>query len=155
MLTYFLLLNVEHTNLLFRDSVHCSIVLLKSNIFIFGTFPGIETYTSIQTLGLIYIYFFLHFVKKMRAALFLIIHCWNIIKIQNTVFYLIYFKIHLFLWSKAEFQHHYFSVTWSSEIILICWFAAQETFLILSILKNSLCCLFLWKFIYFVFQILW
>ncbi len=31
-----------------------------------------------------------------------------------------------------------FSVTWSSEIILICWFAAQETFLIIiNVEKNS------------------
>ncbi len=30
-----------------------------------------------------------------------------------------------------------FSVTWSSEIILICWFAAQETFLIISNVENS------------------
>ncbi len=30
-----------------------------------------------------------------------------------------------------------FSVTWSSEIILICWFAAQETFLIIINVKNS------------------
>ncbi len=28
-----------------------------------------------------------------------------------------------------------FSVTWSSEIIIICWFAAQETFLIIIILN--------------------
>ncbi len=30
-----------------------------------------------------------------------------------------------------------FSVTWSSEIILICWFAAQETFLIIINVENS------------------
>ncbi len=30
-----------------------------------------------------------------------------------------------------------FSVTWSSEIILICWFTAQETFLIISNVENS------------------
>ncbi len=30
-----------------------------------------------------------------------------------------------------------FSVTWSSEIILICWFAAQETFLIITNIENS------------------
>ncbi len=30
-----------------------------------------------------------------------------------------------------------FSVTWSSEIILICWFAAQETFLIIINFKNT------------------
>ncbi len=30
-----------------------------------------------------------------------------------------------------------FSVTWSSEIILICWFAAQETFLIIIDVENS------------------
>ncbi len=30
-----------------------------------------------------------------------------------------------------------FSVTWSSEIILICWFAAQETFMIIINVENS------------------
>ncbi len=30
-----------------------------------------------------------------------------------------------------------FSFTWSSEIILICWFAAQETFLIIINVENS------------------
>ncbi len=30
-----------------------------------------------------------------------------------------------------------FSVTWSSEIILICWFAAQQTFLIIINVQNS------------------
>ncbi len=30
-----------------------------------------------------------------------------------------------------------FSVTWSSEIIIICWFAAQETFLIIINVENS------------------
>ncbi len=38
-----------------------------------------------------------------------------------------------------------FSVTWSSEIILICWFAAQETFLIIINVENSCCFMFLWK----------
>ncbi len=32
-----------------------------------------------------------------------------------------------------------FSVTWSSEIIIICWFAAQETFLININVENSFC----------------
>ncbi len=31
-----------------------------------------------------------------------------------------------------------FSVTWSSEIILIYWFAAQETFLIIINVENSI-----------------
>ncbi len=45
----------------------------------------------------------------------------------------------LFLWSNLYFQHHYsvFSVTWSSEIIIICWFAAQETFMIIINVENS------------------
>ncbi len=47
-------------------------------------------------------------------------------------------KRHLFLWSKLYFEHHLvFSVTWSSEISLICWFAAQETFLIIINVDNS------------------
>ncbi len=30
-----------------------------------------------------------------------------------------------------------FCVTWSSEIIIICWFAARETFLIIINVENS------------------
>ncbi len=47
-----------------------------------------------------------------------------------------------------------FSVTWSSEIIIICWFTAQETWL-LSML--SMCYfIFLWKLWYILFfRILW
>ncbi len=30
-----------------------------------------------------------------------------------------------------------FSVTWSSEIMLICWFAAQEAFMIIVNVENS------------------
>jgi len=32
-----------------------------------------------------------------------------------------------------------------SEIIITCWFGTQETFLILSTLKQLLCLIFLWK----------
>jgi len=45
---------------------------------------------------------------------------------------------------KAEFQHHY-SLHNPSEIILICWFDAQETFLIIINFVN-------W---YISFRILW
>ncbi len=40
---------------------------------------------------------------------------------------------------KLNFQHitPVFSVTWSFRIILICWFAAQETFLIIINVENS------------------
>ncbi len=45
-----------------------------------------------------------------------------------------------------------FSVTWSSEIILICWFAAQETFLIIINVENSCAAqYFLWKLWYILF----
>ncbi len=44
-------------------------------------------------------------------------------------------------------QRCIFSVTWSSEIILICWFAVQETFLIIIDVKilNFYC---IFKYIY-------
>ncbi len=38
-----------------------------------------------------------------------------------------------------------FSVAWSLEIILIYWFAAQETFLIIISVKNSPALYFLWE----------
>ncbi len=40
-----------------------------------------------------------------------------------------------------------FSVTWSSEIIIIYWFAAQETFLIIINVEYS-CAALSYKFIY-------
>ncbi len=49
-------------------------------------------------------------------------------------------KCNLFLWCKAEFSASFLqsSVSHSSsEIILICWFAAWETFLIIINIKNS------------------
>ncbi len=48
---------------------------------------------------------------------------------------------------KAEFSAYtpVFSVTWSSEIILIYSFAAQETFLIIFNVENSAASYFLWK----------
>ncbi len=41
--------------------------------------------------------------------------------------------------TKDEFPHNYsvFSTTWSSEIIIIFWFDAQETFLLLLMLKTA------------------
>jgi len=46
--------------------------------------------------------------------------------------------------AKLNFQHHYSSLQCPSEIILICWFDAQEHLLVLSMLQ--LCCIiFLWK----------
>ncbi len=38
-----------------------------------------------------------------------------------------------------------FSVTWSSEIILICWITAQETFLIIINVENSCAASYFWK----------
>ncbi len=46
------------------------------------------------------------------------------------------FKCNFFLWIFSIITP-VFSVTWSSEIILICWFAAQETFLIIINVENS------------------
>jgi len=52
---------------------------------------------------------------------------------------LIYFKCNLFLWCKAEFSASLLQSSVShdpSEIILICWFAARETFLIIIDVEN-------------------
>ncbi len=59
---------------------------------------------------------------KLTDFLKLIIFCVNML------------NCNLFLWSKLNFQHHYSSLP---EIILICWFAAQETFLIIINVENS------------------
>jgi len=38
--------------------------------------------------------------------------------------------------TKQNFQHYYFSL-YPSEIILMCWFDAQETFIIIINAENS------------------
>ncbi len=51
-----------------------------------------------------------------------------------------HFKSSLFLWCKAEFSATItpvFSITWSLEIIIICWFSAQETFHIIINIEIS------------------
>ncbi len=61
----------------------------------------------------------------------------------------IYFKMKFIPVIKAEFS----SVSHDpSEIILICWFAAQETFLFIINIVNSCATLYiLWKPWYFIF----
>ncbi len=41
-----------------------------------------------------------------------------------------------------------FSVTWSSEIIIIYWFAAQETFLIIINVENSCAAQYCWDLLF-------
>ncbi len=58
--------------------------------------------------------------------------------IITTVFYLNVFKCNLFLWCKAEFHHHYFSlqchmIFQKSDLLL------NKQFLLLSMLKTKLC----------------
>ncbi len=48
---------------------------------------------------------------------------------------------------------HYHMILQKSEIILICWFSAQETFLIIVNVENNL--IFLWKRWYIFIRILW
>ncbi len=82
---------------------------------------------------------------------------WNISTISNNCFLCEHMlKCNLFLWCKAEFSASLlqFSVSHDpSEIILICWFAAQETFLIIINFENSCAATyFLWKLWHFIFQ---
>ncbi len=65
---------------------------------------------------------------------------WNIMIIKYFL-YLYIVKYNLFLWCKAEFSSSFLQSSVShdpSEIIIICWFAAQETFLIIINVENSL-----------------
>ncbi len=58
----------------------------------------------------------------------------------NVFFFNLFVKYNLFLWCKAEFSASLLQSSVShdpSEIILICWFAAQETFLIINNAENS------------------
>ncbi len=68
----------------------------------------------------------------------------NIIIIQNNTFLFEYIlKYNLFLWYKAAFSASLLQSSVShdpSEIILIYWFAAQENFLLLSMLKMNIFC---------------
>ncbi len=46
-----------------------------------------------------------------------------------------------------------FSVTWSSEIIIIYWFAAQETFLIIINVENSRATQFVETVMHLIFSV--
>ncbi len=63
----------------------------------------------------------------------------NTVKNSN-IFYLNFIYIYIYSCNQIcifSIITPVFSVTWSSEIILICWFAAQETFLIIINVENS------------------
>ncbi len=70
--------------------------------------------------------------NTVKTAMF-----WNIITSSNNCFPFEYIlKCNLFLWCKASLLQS--SVSYDpSEIILICWFTAQETFLIIINVENS------------------
>ncbi len=61
---------------------------------------------------------------QCKISVFYVNICWNVIYFcdQSCIFSII---------------TAVFSVTWSSEIIIICWFTAQETFLIIINVENS------------------
>ncbi len=66
--------------------------------------------------------------------------CWEILlQVKITIFYFdIYFKCNLFLWCQnwvSSIITPVFSGTWSSEIIIICWFAAQNKVMLPDICK--------------------
>ncbi len=62
---------------------------------------------------------------------------WNGITIYNKMFLFKYIlKCNLFMWCKAESLLQSSVSHDPSEIIRICWFAAQETFLIISSDEN-------------------
>ncbi len=83
----------------------------------------------------------------------IIVKLWNIIIVLNICFLSYYIlKCNLFLWCKAEFSVSLLQASVSHdslEIILICWFAAQEAFLL--IINEIFCCLIF----LFYFRILW
>ncbi len=59
---------------------------------------------------------------------------------KNSFLFEYHLKFNLFLWCKAEFSASLLQSSVShdpSEISLICWFAAQETFLIINSGENS------------------
>ncbi len=64
---------------------------------------------------------------------------WNIAAILRNI---LQFKISVFMWIYCTCDLFsiippVFSVTWSSEIIIICWFTAREIFLIIINVQNS------------------
>ncbi len=69
---------------------------------------------------------------------------WNNITVSNNCFLFEYIlKCNLFLWCKAEFSASLLESSVShdpSEIILICWFAAQETFFFIIIINVQNSC---------------
>ncbi len=79
----------------------------------------------------------IYLIKNTAKAVIL----WNIFTILNNSFLFEYnFKLIYFCDQSSIFSiiTPVFSVTWSSEIIIICWFAAQETVLLLLLLLLSI-----------------
>ncbi len=71
---------------------------------------------------------------------------WNFITIKN-----VYFNIFIPVMQSwiLSIITPVFSVTWSSEIIVICWYVAKETFLIVINVKNSCAASNFWNLIHF------
>jgi len=96
------------------------------------------------------VYDFLMFVIEVSYAHLHLFdqNTWNIITVSNTSFKfqhnLISTKYHLFLWWQMSFSI-IFQSSVSSQIILLCWFAAQETFIIIISVENSYWLIVLWK----------
>ncbi len=70
------------------------------------------------------------FAKKITVKTLIL---WNILPFKILSGYIV--KCNLFLWSKLNCQHHYFSLP-LSEIILICWLLLKKHFWLLSMLKT-------------------
>ncbi len=87
----------------------------------------------------IYMYIYIYIYIYMRVRLMLTkkkktVIIWHFITIKN-----VYFNIFIPVMQSwiLSIITPVFSVTWSSEIIVICWYVAKETFLIVINVKNS------------------
>ncbi len=103
---------------------------------------------TFKCLGLVRFFMFLKEVSHAHpGCIYLIkntvksLQFWIIITIQNSCFLFEHIlKCNLFLWCAAEFSASLLQSSVShdpSEIILICWFAAQGTLLIIINVENS------------------
>ncbi len=110
--------------------------------------PHIQPFKSLRLVSFFYCFWKKNLMRTMSAFV-----GWKnpvkIMKYYNNCFISEYIvKCNLFLWSKLNFQHHYSSVQCHMILYKSCWFAAQETFLIIindENMLNKLCLIIYWK----------
>ncbi len=90
---------------------------------------------------------------NLTTSLCIMVPCWNTLVYKSALLWNVFY-FPSFIYMQIWIFSSHFSNFHSSEIILICWFAVQETFLMFINVENS-CLIFLWKLWCICVMILW